>query len=42
MTIMECTNHPHTRSPWNKDKRVRQKAPFKPKAIRAIRARLQM
>jgi integrase len=39
---MECTNNPHTRVPWNKGKLVGQKAPFKPKEVWAIRARLQM
>jgi integrase len=39
---MECTNSPHTRAPWNKGKLVGQKAPFKPKEVWAIRARLQM
>ena len=31
-----------TRTPWNKGKLVGQKAPFKPKEVWAIRARLQM
>jgi integrase len=39
---MECTSNPHTRVPWNKGKLVGQKAPFKPKEVWAIRARLQM
>jgi hypothetical protein len=39
---MECTNSPHLRVPWNKGKLVGQKAPFKPKEVWAIRARLQM
>jgi len=39
---MECTNNPHPRTPWNKGKLVGQKAPFKPKEVWAIRARLQM
>ena len=39
---MECTNTPQIRIPWNKSKLVGQKAPFKPKEVWAIRARLQM
>jgi integrase len=39
---MECTTSPHIRVPWNKGKLVGQKAPFKPKEVWAIRARLQM
>jgi integrase len=39
---MECTISPHIRVPWNKGKAVGQKAPFKPKEVWAIRARLQM
>ncbi|HTR36314.1 MAG TPA: hypothetical protein VMH80_10450 [Bryobacteraceae bacterium] len=39
---MECTNNPRPRTPWNKGKLVGQKAPFKPKEVWAIRARLQM
>ena len=39
---MECTNRPQIRVPWNKGKLVGQKAPFKPKEVWAIRARLQM
>jgi hypothetical protein len=39
---MECTNNPHPRTPWNKGKLVGQKAPFEPKEVWAIRARLQM
>ena len=39
---MECTNRPQIRIPWNKGKLVGQKAPFKPKEVWAIRARLQM
>ena len=39
---MECTNSPQGRIPWNKGKLVGQKAPFKPKEVWAIRARLQM
>jgi integrase len=39
---MECTNHPRHRTPSNKGKLVGQKAPFKPKEVWAIRARLQM
>jgi len=39
---MECTNSPHAHGPWNKGKLVGQKAPFKPKEVWAIRARLQM
>jgi hypothetical protein len=41
-SIMECTNNPRPRSPWNKGKLVGQKAPFKPMEVWAIRARLQM
>ena len=39
---MECTNRPQIRIPWNKGKLVGRKAPFKPKEVWAIRARLQM
>ena len=39
---MECTISPHIRVPWNKGKLVGQKAPFKPKEVWAIRARLPM
>jgi len=39
---MECTIISHVRVPWNKGKLVGQKAPFKPKEVWAIRARLQM
>jgi integrase len=39
---MEWTISPHIRVPWNKGKLVGQKAPFKPKEVWAIRARLQM
>lgn len=39
---MECANSTHTHVPWNKGKLVGQKAPFKPKEVWAIRARLQM
>ena len=39
---MECTNRLQIRIPWNKGKLVGQKAPFKPKEVWAIRARLQM
>jgi integrase len=39
---MECTISPHIRVPWNKGKLVGQKAPFKPKEVWAIRARLQI
>jgi integrase len=39
---MECTTRPQIRIPRNKGKLVGQKAPFKPKEVWAIRARLQM
>jgi len=39
---MGCTISPRIRVPWNKGKLVGQKAPFKPKEVWAIRARLQM
>jgi len=39
---MECTNNPRPRTPWNKGNLVGQKAPFKPREVWAIRARLQM
>ena len=39
---MEYTSNPHARVPWNKGKLVGQKAPFKPKEVWAIRARLQI
>jgi hypothetical protein len=39
---MQCTKDPHPRTSWSKGKLVGQKAPFKPKEVWAIRARLQM
>jgi integrase len=39
---MEATGNAIHCEPWNKDKIVGQKAPFKPKEIWALRVRLQM
>ena len=39
---MDATKAASSRSPWNKDKQVGQKAPFKLKELWAIRVRLQL
>jgi integrase len=39
---MGCTNNPCPCTPWNKGTLVGQEAPFKPKEVWAVRARLQM
>lgn len=41
-SVMGTTDSAVHREPWNKDKIVGQKAPFKLKDIRALRVRLQM